>query len=104
MVACRTGTEPQQLTLSFVLFVCEARPMRPIFGIIAIVSVPVWLCVNVESASAQTFLDRWTIIPKAHAEPATEAQDQPKQDPPLEQPPTGGGQLVVRKSAQPLDL
>ncbi|MBR1157240.1 septal ring lytic transglycosylase RlpA family protein [Bradyrhizobium sp. JYMT SZCCT0428] len=65
--------------------------MRPIFGIVAIVSVPVWLCVNVDSASAQTFLDRWSIIPKAHAEPAPEAQDQPRQyPPPLEQPPTGG--------------
>ena len=72
--------------------------MRPIFGIVAIVSVPVWLCVSVDSASAQTFLDRWSIIPKAHAEPAPEAQDQPKQDPPLEQPPTGGE--TVRRSEE----
>ena len=62
--------------------------MRPIFGIVAIVSVPVWLCVSVDSASAQTFLDRWSIIPKAHAEPAPEPPDQTRQNP-LEQPPTG---------------
>ncbi|MBR1157520.1 septal ring lytic transglycosylase RlpA family protein [Bradyrhizobium sp. JYMT SZCCT0428] len=61
--------------------------MRLIIGIVAIATL---LCVNVDSASAQTFLDRWSIIPKAHAEPAPEAQDQTRQNPPLEQPPTGG--------------
>ncbi len=49
--------------------------MRLIFGIVAIATVPAWLCVHVDSAAAQTFNDRWSIIPKAHAEPA---------------PPTGG--------------
>ena len=77
--------------------------MRPIFGIVAIATVPAWLCVNVNSASAQTFNDRWSIIPKAHAEPAPEAPDQTRQNP-LEQPPTGEETLVVRKIAQPLDL
>jgi hypothetical protein len=41
------------------------------------------------SAAAQTFDDRWSIIPKAHAEPAPEVRDQVRQDTPLEQPPTG---------------
>ncbi|MBR1211328.1 septal ring lytic transglycosylase RlpA family protein [Bradyrhizobium sp. JYMT SZCCT0180] len=64
--------------------------MRLIIGIVAVITVPAWLCIDVDSASAQTFLDRWSIIPKARAEPAPEAQDQPRQYPPLEQPPTGG--------------
>src|SRR5712664_2849371 len=33
------------------------------------------------SAAAQTFDDRWSIIPKAHAEPAPEALDQTRQNP-----------------------
>src|SRR3977135_4573986 len=63
--------------------------MRLIFGIIAIATVQAWLCVHVDSAAAQTFDDRWSIIPKAHAEPAPEALDQTRQKP-LERPPTGG--------------
>jgi len=59
--------------------------MRLIFGIVAIATVPAWLCVHVDSAAAQTFNDRWSIIPKAHAEPAPEALDQTRQNP-LEQP------------------
>ena len=63
--------------------------MRLIFGIVAIATVQAWLCVHVDSAAAQTFDDRWSIIPKAHAEPAPEALDQTRQNP-LERPPTGG--------------
>jgi rare lipoprotein A (peptidoglycan hydrolase) len=59
--------------------------MRLIFEIVAIATVPAWLCVHVDSAAAQTFNDRWSIIPKAHAEPAPEALDQTRQNP-LEQP------------------
>jgi rare lipoprotein A len=62
--------------------------MRLISGIVAIVTVSVWLGVNVDSAAAQTFNDRWSIIPKAHAEPAPEVPDQ-KQNP-LKKPATGG--------------
>jgi rare lipoprotein A (peptidoglycan hydrolase) len=36
----------------------------------------------VNSAAAQDFNDRWSIIPKAHAEPAPEAPNQTKQDSP----------------------
>ncbi|WP_442893700.1 septal ring lytic transglycosylase RlpA family protein [Bradyrhizobium sp. AZCC 1699] len=63
--------------------------MRLIFGIVAIATVPAWLFVHVDFAAAQTFNDRWSIIPKAHAEPAPEALDQTRQNP-LELPPTGG--------------
>jgi rare lipoprotein A len=59
--------------------------MRLLFGIVAIAT---WLAVHVNSAAAQTFNDRWSIIPKAHAEPAPEAPDQTRQNP-LEQRPTG---------------
>jgi rare lipoprotein A len=62
--------------------------MRLLFGIVAIATVPAWLGVHVNSASAQTFNDRWSIIPKVHAEPAPEALDETRQNP-LEQPPTG---------------
>ncbi|MFG3593345.1 septal ring lytic transglycosylase RlpA family protein [Bradyrhizobium sp. RDI18] len=55
---------------------------------VAIATVPVWLGVHANSAAAQTFNDRWSIVPKAHAEPAPEAPDQTRQNP-LEQPPTG---------------
>src|SRR5687767_2951291 len=72
--------------LAFHLFV---RPfMRLLFGIVAIAMVLTWLGVHVNSAAAQTFDDRWSIIPKANAEPAPEALDQARQDPP-EQTPTG---------------
>jgi rare lipoprotein A len=63
--------------------------MRLLFGIVAIATVPVWLGLHVNSAAAQTFNDRWSIIPKAHAEPTPEAPDQTRQNP-IEQPPTGG--------------
>ena len=62
--------------------------MRLISKIVAIATVPAWLCIHVDSAAAQTFIDRWSIIPKAHAEPAPEPPDQTRQNP-LEQPPTG---------------
>jgi len=42
----------------------------------------------VNSAAAQDFNDRWSIIPKAHAEPAPEEPDQTKQNLP-DQPPIG---------------
>jgi rare lipoprotein A len=62
--------------------------MRLIFGIVAIATVLAWMCGHADSAAAQSFNDRWSIIPKAHAEPP-EALDQTRQNP-LEQPPTGG--------------
>ena len=77
--------------------------MRLIFGIVAIATVQAWLCVHVDSAAAQTFDDRWSIIPKAHAEPAPEALDQTTQNP-LEQPaedrsaPRSSNRVFFRKS------
>ena len=62
--------------------------MRLLFGIVAIATVPAWLGAQVNSAAAQTFNERWSIIPKAHAEPAPEAPEQTRQNQ-LEQRPTG---------------
>jgi rare lipoprotein A len=63
--------------------------MRFILRIVAIATVPVWMGIHVDPAAAQTFDERWSIIPKAHAEPAPEAPRQTKQDPPT-QPSLGG--------------
>jgi rare lipoprotein A len=63
--------------------------MRLLFGIVAVATIPVWWGVQVNSAAAQNFDDRWSIIPKAHAEPAPEPPDETKQNP-LEQLPTAG--------------
>src|SRR3954452_14090840 len=60
-------------------FVCEAS-MR-IFLIVAIATVPAWIGMQVDPAAAQNFNERWSIIPKAHAEPAPEVPGQTKEDP-----------------------
>ena len=64
------------------------RLIMPLPRVVAIATIPAWLGTSVNSAAAQDFNDRWSIIPKAHAEPAPEAPDQTKQNSP-EQPPTG---------------
>jgi hypothetical protein len=68
-------------------FVCEAI-MRILSKIIAIATIPAWIGIHADSAAAQSFDERWSIIPKAHAEPAPEAPGQTKQDPHA-QPPVG---------------
>jgi rare lipoprotein A len=62
--------------------------MRLLFRIVAVATIPAWLGVHVNSAVAQDFNDRWSIIPKAHAEPAPEPPDQTKQNSP-DRPLTG---------------
>ena len=54
--------------------------MRAVSKIIAIATLPAWMTVHVSPAAAQDFNDRWSVIPKAHAEPAPKAPDQTKQD------------------------
>ena len=44
--------------------------MRRLSFLVAVATVPAWLALHVNTASAQSFDDRWSIIPKAHAEPA----------------------------------
>ena len=55
------------------------------FGILAIAAVPAWLAVQLDPAAAQSFDDRWSIVPKAHAEPAPEAPNDGKKD--VQEPP-----------------
>jgi rare lipoprotein A (peptidoglycan hydrolase) len=51
--------------------------MRPLLIIVAMATIPALVGVNVTSAAAQDlFNDRWSIIPKAHAEPAPAGPDQ----------------------------
>ena len=56
------------------LMLCSfaSRFMRLLSRIITIATVPAWMCLHVGPAAAQTFEERWSIIPKAHAEPAPE--------------------------------
>jgi rare lipoprotein A (peptidoglycan hydrolase) len=65
-----------------------------LFSIVAIAIVPPWIGIHADAAAAQTFNDRWSIIPKAHAEPAPEVPAQTKQDshvqPQLREIPTRG--------------
>ena len=63
------------------------------FGILAIAAVPAWLAVQTSSAAAQSFDDRWSIIPKAHAEPAPEPPSDSKD---VQNQPAVGNELPNR--------
>ncbi|WP_128934021.1 septal ring lytic transglycosylase RlpA family protein [Bradyrhizobium zhanjiangense] len=68
------------------------RPtVRLICRIVAIATVPAWIW-TVDSAAAQDFNDRWSVIPKAHAEPTPAAPEQtvqsPQTQPAIEEDPT----------------
>src|SRR4030095_3034799 len=54
--------------------------MRALLRVVAVGAILAWLGISVNSAAAQDFNDRWSIIPKAHAEPAPEAPNQTKQN------------------------
>jgi peptidoglycan lytic transglycosylase len=69
-------------------FLCEVI-MRRFSIIIAIATVAAWMGIHVDLAAAQTFNERWSIIPKAQAEPAPEVPGQTKQNPQT-QPQLGG--------------
>jgi rare lipoprotein A (peptidoglycan hydrolase) len=47
-----------------------------------------WMCLHVGPAAAQTFDERWSIIPNAHAEPAPAAPEEKKPAAPAEKSPT----------------
>lgn len=63
--------------------------MRFFSRVLLIASVPVWVGLHVLPAAAQNFNDRWSIIPKAHAEPAPVEPGAGEQDQRL-QPQPGG--------------
>jgi rare lipoprotein A len=73
--------------------------MRLLLRIIAIATVPAWMCLHAGPGAAQTFDERWSIVPKAHAEsappaphaePAPATPEEKKPDPQAQQPPIGG--------------
>ena len=64
--------------------------MRLLSIIITIATVPAWICLHVGPAATQTFDERWSIIPKAHAEPAPETPEEKKPD--LQARPQIGGE------------
>ncbi|WP_407122350.1 septal ring lytic transglycosylase RlpA family protein [Bradyrhizobium sp. STM 3561] len=65
--------------------------MRLLSRIAAIAIVPAWMC-TLDPALAEDFNDRWSIIPKAQAEPAPVVPEQtnqsPQTQPAIEQEPT----------------
>jgi rare lipoprotein A len=68
------------------------------FGILAVATVPAWLGVQTNSAVAQSFDDRWSIIPKAHAEPAPEPPNESTQN--LQEQPSAGEEQINRPSGR----
>jgi hypothetical protein len=76
-----------KLHCPFAFSISEA-PMRLFSRIVAIATVPAWMGIHVSRAAAQSFDERWPIIPKAHAEPAPVAPGQTEQVPQT-QPPIG---------------
>ena len=58
--------------------------MRALLRVVAIATILAWSGTSMNSAAAQDFNDRWSIIPQAHAEPAPEAPDQTKQNSPAD--------------------
>ena len=63
--------------------------MHLLVRMVAIAAAPAWIGLNADSAAAQDFTDRWSIIPKAQAEPAPGGLDQTKTDQPEARPPNG---------------
>jgi rare lipoprotein A len=69
------------LSLCLHLVVCEA-----VMRVIIIAAVSALLTLHASSAAAQNFEERWSIIPKAHAEPPPKNDDQNKPDPQAQPP------------------
>uniref|UniRef100_UPI003518CAB4 septal ring lytic transglycosylase RlpA family protein n=2 Tax=Bradyrhizobium japonicum TaxID=375 RepID=UPI003518CAB4 len=62
--------------------------MQVLCRMIAIATIPAWMAIYSTPAVGQNFDDRWSIIPRAHAEPAPEGSDQTKKDEKQTQPST----------------
>jgi rare lipoprotein A len=72
--------------------------MRPLAGVIAIAAVSAWMSLNAAPAAAQTFDERWSIIPNAHAEPAPAVPPESKPD--LQAPPSTGQDSAPGKGSE----
>jgi rare lipoprotein A len=55
--------------------------MRPFSRMVAVATLPALMGIQTVPAAAQSFNERWSIIPKAHAEPVPEATGPTTQDP-----------------------
>ncbi|MGY4625297.1 rare lipoprotein A (peptidoglycan hydrolase) [Bradyrhizobium sp. USDA 4486] len=86
-VSACAGTRANEFALS-ISVICARPIMRLLCRMIAIATMPAWIASHASPAVAQSFDDRWSIIPKAHAEPAPDGLDQTKKDDPQSQPPT----------------
>jgi hypothetical protein len=75
------GTQPHDFALlqASALF-CEAI-MRAFSRMVVVATVPALMGIQTVPAAAQSFNERWSIIPKAHAEPAPEATAPAAQEP-----------------------
>src|SRR6201989_2886217 len=58
------------------------RSVMQLFKFAAIATIPALIAGHVAPAAAQSFADRWSIIPQAHAEPAPPIPDTPQTRPP----------------------
>jgi rare lipoprotein A (peptidoglycan hydrolase) len=74
--------------------------MRPLSGRIVVAAVSIWTGLHAPPAVGQTFNDRWSLVPNAHAEPAPEGLGQTKKDEPQAQPSIGQEPLKDRSGAQ----
>jgi rare lipoprotein A len=66
-----------------------------VLRIVAIAAVPAWMSLHIGPAAAQTFDERWSIIPNAHAEPAPAT---PHAEPAPEAPGKNNPELQARPS------
>jgi rare lipoprotein A len=60
--------------------------MHTFLKFVAIATMPAWMAIHASPAAAQNFDDRWSIVPKAHADPAPVAPEQSKEDPNAQPP------------------
>jgi rare lipoprotein A (peptidoglycan hydrolase) len=71
--------------------------MRLLFRLVAMATVLTGFGLNASTAAAEDFNERWSIIPKAHAEPAPDGLEQTKKDEPPGQAPNGQETLKDRQ-------
>ncbi|MCK1456528.1 hypothetical protein IVB36_38030 [Bradyrhizobium sp. 35] len=74
--------------------------MRLVLRMVAIATVPAWIGLNANTAAAEDFNERWSITPKARAEPAPDGLEQTKKDEPQVQAPNG--QQTLKDRQEPL--
>jgi peptidoglycan lytic transglycosylase len=82
---CRNSASQVRIVRAGIWIFCEVH-MRMFSKLVAIATVSASLGFYVNPAAAQNFEDRWSIIPKAHADPAPAPPDQTKPEPQAQPP------------------